>query len=84
MDIWDYDRRTGVLLGRGIADPNPENPGAWLIPAYATTIRPPFVPDGCVAIFDGGLSAIGEWRIELIVGQPDVGLKECAVRSAVN
>ena len=84
MDIWDYDRRTGVLLGRGAADPNPEKPGAWLIPAYATTIRPPVVPDGCVAIFDGGLSAIGEWRIELIAGQAEgPGLKECAARSVL-
>jgi len=41
MDIWDYDRKTRVLLGRSAADPNPEEPGAWLIPAYATTIRPP-------------------------------------------
>jgi len=36
---------------------------------YATTIRPPFVPEGCVAIFNGGLSAVGEWRIELAANQ---------------
>lgn len=36
-----------------------------LIPAYATTIRPPFVLRGCIAIFDGGLSGQGSWRIEL-------------------
>jgi len=58
-----------VLLGRSAADPNPEDPGAWLVPAYATTIRPPFVPEGCVAIFNGGLSAVGEWRIELAANQ---------------
>ena len=69
MDIWDYDPKTGVLLGRSAADPNPEDPGAWLVPAYATTIRPPFVPEGCVAIFNGGLSAVGEWRIELAANQ---------------
>jgi hypothetical protein len=40
MDIWDYDRKTGVLLGRSAADPNPQEAGAWLIPAWATTIRP--------------------------------------------
>ena len=65
MDIWDYDRKTGVLIGQSAADPNPEEPGAWLVPAYATAIRPPFVPEGCVAIFNGVLSAVGEWRIEL-------------------
>jgi hypothetical protein len=81
MDVWDYDRKTGVLLGRSAADPNPEEPGAWLIPAYATTIRPPPVPEGCVAIFNGGLSAEGEWRIELLeLG--GVVLKACAAVSA--
>ncbi len=48
---------------------DPDAPGAWLIPAYATTIRPPTVPEGCVAIFNGGLSAVGEWRIELAADQ---------------
>jgi hypothetical protein len=66
MDIWDYDRRTGRLLGSSVADPNPEDPGGWLIPAYATTIRPPVAPEGCVAMFNGGLSAVGEWRIEML------------------
>ncbi|MGY4414886.1 hypothetical protein ACVWW4_006622 [Bradyrhizobium sp. LB7.1] len=65
MDIWDYDRSSGALLGQSVADPDPEREGNWLIPAYATTIRPPFVPPGCVAIFDGGLSGKGAWRIEL-------------------
>src|ERR1700680_2001429 len=69
MDIWDYDRKTGVLLGRGRACANPEDPGNLVLPAYATTIRPPPVPEGCVAIFNGGLSAVGEWRIELDAGQ---------------
>ena len=76
MDIWDYDRQTGMLLGRSAADPNPEEPGAWLIPAYATTIRPPTVPEGCVAIFNGGLSAVGEWRIELAADQTAVGTSQ--------
>lgn len=65
MDIWDYDRVTGALLGQGAADEDPERNGGWLLPAFATTIRPPFVPAGCVAIFDGGLSGQGSWRIEL-------------------
>ena len=74
MDIWDYDRKTGALLGRSAADPNPEEPGVWLIPAYATTIRPPAVPEGCLAIFNGGLSAVGEWRIELATDRPGAGV----------
>src|ERR1700730_12863866 len=75
MDIWDYDRKTGVLLGLSAADPNPEDPGAWLIPAFSTTVRPPLVPEGCVAIFNGGLSAVGEWRIEML-DFTGVGVKE--------
>jgi len=86
MDIWDYDRRTRVLLGRSAADPNPGEPGEWLIPAHATAIRPPLVPEGCVAIFNGGLSAVGEWRIELDAGQATgLGLPEYeALRVAIN
>ena len=84
MDIWDYDRKTGVLIGQSVADPNPEEPGAWLIPAFATAVRPPTVPEGCVAIFNGGLSAVGEWRVELDAGQiSGLGLKECAALSAL-
>jgi hypothetical protein len=82
MDIWDYDRKTGVLVGRSAADPNPEEPGNWLIPAYATTIRPPSVPEGCIAIFNGGLGAVGEWRIELAEFD-GFGLKECAALSTL-
>lgn len=70
MDIWDYDRATGVLLGQSTADPDPEREGEWLIPAYATTARPPFVPPGCVAVFDGGLAGQGEWRLELKAVDP--------------
>jgi hypothetical protein len=67
MDIWHYDRSTGVLLDSDFAAPNPVADGEFLIPAYATTIRPPFAPPGCVAIFDGGLGGHGSWRIELKV-----------------
>lgn len=42
------------------------------------------MPAGCVAIFNGGLSAVGEWRIELDAGQVRwLGLKECAALSAL-
>lgn len=33
MDIWHYDRLTGALLDRGIADPNPREAGEFLMPA---------------------------------------------------
>jgi hypothetical protein len=40
------------------------------------------VPEGCLAIFNGGLSAVGEWRIELLEFD-GFGLKECAALSAL-
>lgn len=72
MDIWDYDRFTGALLGKSVADPDPEFDGNWLIPAFATTVRPPFVPPGCVAVFNGGPSGQGSWRIELKSNERDI------------
>ena len=69
MEIWHYSRETGELLSRDIADPDPIDGGKCLLPAYATPIRPPYVPPGCVAIFNGGLSGVGHWRIELDVKQ---------------
>lgn len=48
-EIWHYDAETGVLLSPGTADQ------AALIPANATDIPPPDVPDGQQAVFlDGG------------------------------
>jgi hypothetical protein len=67
VNIWDYDRSTGELLGQNVADPDPEREGGWLIPAFSTKIRPPVVSPGCVAVFDGGLSGEGSWRVELKV-----------------
>jgi hypothetical protein len=39
------------------------------------------VPPGCVAIFNGGLSAVGEWRIEL--GADVASLPESVALSAL-
>jgi hypothetical protein len=41
MQIWHYDPDSGLLLGDGIADPSPLEPGVWLVPAHATTAAPP-------------------------------------------
>lgn len=61
-EIWHYDAETGVLLWPGTADPSPlDPPGIWLVPAYATDIAPPAVPDGQQAVFDNGT-----WRLENI------------------
>jgi hypothetical protein len=48
--IYNYDRITGVFLSVGEADANPIEPADWLIPAHATTVRPPNTDIGQVAI----------------------------------
>lgn len=40
MKIYHYDE-SGNLVGEGVADPDPLQTGAWLIPAQATTSKPP-------------------------------------------
>lgn len=53
MQIYNYDRLTGVYVGTSQADPNPEVEGEFLIPAFATTIAPPAVTANFDRVFDG-------------------------------
>ena len=46
MDIWHHHPTTGRLLGAGVADPHPLEPGAWLIPAFAVAVPPPEPVEG--------------------------------------
>lgn len=46
MRIYHHHPETGEYLGESIAQPDPLEPGRWLIPAHATTDEPPAVPDG--------------------------------------
>jgi len=41
MEIYHYHPSTGFYLGRGHADPSPAEPGAFIIPAFATEDPPP-------------------------------------------
>lgn len=53
MQIYNYDEKTNVLIGTSVADESPLEPSVFLIPAYATEIAPPVVPDGQEAVYDG-------------------------------
>ncbi len=53
MKIHHYHEQTGEWLGDGMADPDPLEPGNWLIPAHATTDEPPTPGAGQFAAWNG-------------------------------
>jgi hypothetical protein len=53
MDIYHYDENTGELLGLGEAQPDPLEPGRWLVPRWATDIKPPAKRKGKLRCFTG-------------------------------
>jgi len=60
MRIYHYHPETKVFLGEGEARPDPLEPGAWLVPAHATTQAPPEAAPGQVAALQGGAWALVE------------------------
>lgn len=40
MQIHHYHELTGVYLGKSTAEPDPMEPGRWLVPAHATDKAP--------------------------------------------
>lgn len=54
MEIWNYDSSTKELVGSSQARVDPMSPEQYLLPAFATTIRPPEKDEGCTIIFSGG------------------------------
>lgn len=59
MKIYNFDSETGEFLSAGVADTDPLDKAGWLIPAYATSVKPPAEQENEVAIFDGD-----SWYIE--------------------
>jgi hypothetical protein len=51
MKIYNYNPVTGEFISTSIADPDPIEDGAFLIPAHATMIVPPSTSTSEVAVF---------------------------------
>ncbi|MCZ7499380.1 MULTISPECIES: hypothetical protein [unclassified Agrobacterium] len=65
MEIYNFNPDDGVYLGVSVADPDPLSDGEYLIPAFATILRPPEEREGFVWRFvDGawGYSPEGEYE----------------------
>ena len=60
MKIYLYNTETGVYLGEDFADAASIKGGSYVIPEDATTIPPPEVKPGEVAVFHPD---IGKWEV---------------------
>jgi hypothetical protein len=61
--IYNYHQETGELISMSIADESPLEPGVALVPAHATTIKPPKTGAREVAVFAGGQWQVkADWR----------------------
>lgn len=63
MKVYNYNPDNRLYTFEEEADPDPLAPGRWLIPAYATTIKPPEVGESQIAIFK---EEEQEWEVEVI------------------
>lgn len=74
MKIYNYQSGTGEFLSEGVADPDPMEgvdeetgePNAWLMPALATTIKPPAAKPGNAIVFRNG-----KWGYVKVSDGPD-------------
>lgn len=62
IKVYHFDGKTGLYVGEGVADESPLEPGAYLLPRFATTAEPPGeVAAGYAAFFRGGV-----WEVEAV------------------
>lgn len=66
MKIYNYAPETGIFHAEGLADESPLEPGVFLIPAYATTLKPPKATLPKVAVFMDG-----KWIVETLPPPPE-------------
>ena len=53
MKIYNYHYEYNYLISESTADESPLEPGAFIIPAHATTIQPPRCDNNQIQIFNG-------------------------------
>ena len=66
MKIYNYASETGIFQTEGLADESPLEPGVFLVPAYATTIKPPKATLPKVAVFKDG-----KWSLQVLPPSPE-------------
>ena len=69
MIVYSYDPVTGEYLGTTTADPNPVEPGEYLMPAFTTTVQPPVPAEGHKAIWQSDVWT--EVPVEFIAPQEE-------------
>lgn len=66
MKIYHYNHETQELIGEGIADESPLEPGVFLIPAHATEQEPPVPMAGQTRHYE-----MGVWAYKLVPVPPE-------------
>ena len=69
MLVYHYDDETFVYLGSAAADINPLDTSEHFLPAHATFIAPPTIPEGQQAVFAEGNET---WSLEDIPATPSI------------
>ncbi|MGO0791102.1 hypothetical protein ACTOWA_14685 [Herbaspirillum seropedicae] len=61
--VYHYHPQTGELTGQSEADASPLEPGRWIVPAFATTIKPPSTGLREIAVWnEDGWQVHADWR----------------------